>query len=51
MYIKYTFVDVASLLICQILGAVTLLVAIPLVVETLSVRFRSSLGLLHGSSN
>ena len=51
MYIKYTFVDVASLLICQVLGAIPLLVAIPLAIEALSLRFGSSLGLLHGTGN
>src|SRR3990172_4395973 len=51
MYIKYTFVDVASLLIYQVLGAVPLPVTSPLVVETLSLGFGSSLGFLRGSSN
>ena len=49
MYIIYTFVDVASLFICQVLGGVPLLVAIPLAIEALSIRFGSSLGFLHGS--
>src|SRR3989337_2265414 len=51
MYIKYTFVDIASLLICQVLGAVPLPMSIPLAVEALSLRLGSSLGLLHGSGN
>ena len=38
MYIKYTFVHFAILLICQ-------------VVEALGFRLRSSFGLLHGSGN
>src|SRR3989337_3419680 len=50
-YIEYTFVDVAHLLICQVLGAVPLPVTIPLAIETLSLRFGSSLGFLHGSGN
>lgn len=51
MYIQYTFVHLAILLILQILGAVPLLVTSPFVVETLSLRLRSRLGLLHLSSN
>jgi len=51
MYIKYTFVDIASLLICQVLGAVPLPVTSPFAVEALSFRLRSRLGLLPGSSN
>src|SRR3990172_13285830 len=51
MYIKYTFVDVASLLICQVLVAVPLPVTSPLAVETLSLGFGSSLGFLRGSGN
>src|SRR3989337_2829307 len=51
MYIKYTFVDVASLLICQVLGAVPLPVTSPLAVETLSLGYGSRLGFLCGSSN
>src|SRR6266516_1713433 len=50
MYIKYTF-HFAILLIRQILGAVPLLVTSPFVVEALSFRLRSRLGLLHLSSN
>ena len=33
MYIKYTFIDVANLLICQVLRAVPLPVALPLAIE------------------
>ena len=51
MYIKYTFVHFAILLIRQILGAVPLSVTNPFAVEALSLRLRSRLGLLHLSSN
>src|SRR6266496_2571606 len=51
LYIKYTFVHFAILLIRQILGAVPLPVTTPFVVEALSFRLRSRLGLLHLSSN
>ena len=50
MYIQYTFVHFAILLIRQILGAVPLLVTSPFV-EALSLRLRYRLGLLHLSSN
>ena len=51
MYIKYTHVHFAILLICQSLGVVPLPVTSPFVVEALSLRLRSRLGLLHLSSN
>ena len=51
MYIKYSFVHFAILLIHQILGAVPLPVTSPFAVEALSLRLRSRLGLLHLSSN
>ena len=51
MYIKYTFVHFAILLIRQILGAVLLPVTSPFAVEALSLRLRTRLGLLHLSSN
>ena len=51
MYITYTFVHLAILLICQILGTVLLPVTSPFAVEALSLRLRSRLGLLHLSSN
>ena len=51
MYIKYTFVHFAILLIHQIFGAVPLLVKISFAVEALSFRLRSRLGLLPGSDN
>ena len=51
MYIKYTYVHFAILLIRQILGAVLLPVTSLLVVEALSLRLRSRLGRLHLSSN
>ena len=51
MYIKYTFVHFAILLIRQVFGVVLLLVTIPFAVEPLSFRLRSSFGLLHGSGN
>ena len=46
MYITYTFVHLAILLIRQILGAVPLPVTTLLVVEALSLRLRSRLGFL-----
>ena len=51
MYIKYTFVHFAILLIRQVFGVVLLPVTIPFAVEALSFRLRSSFGLLHGSGN
>ena len=51
MYITYTFVHFAGLLICQILGAVALLVASALTIEALSLRLRAIPGFLLRSSN
>ena len=51
MYIKYTFVHFAILLVCQVLGVVPLPVTIQFAVEALSFRLMSSFGLLHGSGN
>ena len=51
MYIKYTFVHLAILIIRQILGAVPLPVTISFAVEALSFRPESSFGFLHGSGN
>ena len=51
MYIKYTYVHFAILLIRQILGAVPLPVTSSFAVEALSLRLRIKLGLLHLSSN
>ena len=51
MYIKYTYVHFAILLIRQVLGEVPLPVTISFEVEALSFRLGSSFGLLHGSSN
>ena len=51
MYIKYTFVHFAILLIRQILGVVPLAVTSPFTVEALSLRLRTRLRLLHSSSN
>ena len=51
MYIKYTFVHFATLLIRQILGAVLLPVTGPFAVEALSLRLRARLGLLHLSND
>ena len=51
MYITYTFVHFAILLIRQILGAVSLPVSSLLAVEALSFRLRSRLGFLLLSSN
>ena len=51
MYITYTFVHLAILLIYQILRAVSLLVTSLLAVEALSFRLRSRFGFLLLSSN
>ena len=51
MYIQYTFVYFAILLIRQVSRAVPLPVTISFEVEALSFRLGSSFGLLHGSSN
>ena len=51
MYIIYTFVHFAILLIRQVSRAVPLLVTSPFDVEGLKLRLRSRLGLLHLSSN
>src|SRR3990170_8973678 len=51
MYIKYTFVHFAILLIRQVFGAIPLPVTISFAVEALSFRLRSIFGLLHGSGN
>ena len=51
MYIIYTSVHFAILLICQVFGAVPLPVTISFAVEALSFRLGSSFGLLHGSGN
>ena len=51
MYIIYTFVHLAILLIRQILGAVPLPVTSPFAVEALSFKLRSRLGFLLLSSN
>ena len=51
MYIKYTVVHFAILLIRQSLGVVPLPVTSPFAVEALSLRLRIRLGLLHLSSN
>src|SRR3954471_23582469 len=51
MYIKYTFVHFAILLIRQVLGAVPLPVSSPFAVEALSFRLRSRLGFLPESGN
>ena len=51
MYIQYTFVHLAILLIRQILGAVSLIVTSPFAVGALSLRLRSRLGLIQLSSN
>ena len=50
LYIKYTFVHFAILLIRQF-GAVPLPVTISFAVEALSFRFGSSFGFLHVSGN
>ena len=51
MYIQYTFVRYAILLIRQVSRAVPLPVTISFAVEALSFRLGSSFGLLHGSGN
>ena len=51
MYIKYTYVHFAILIICQSLGVVPLPAISPFAVEALSLKLRSRLGLLHLSSN
>ena len=51
MYIKYTFVHFAILLIRQVFGAVPLLVTISFAVVALSFRLGSNFGLLHGRGN
>ena len=51
MYIKYTYVHFAILLIRQSLGAVPLPVTSPFAVEALSLRLRTRLRLFHLSSN
>ena len=51
MYVKYTFVYFAILLILQVSRVVPLPVTVPFAVEALSFRLRSSFGLLHGSGN
>src|SRR3954464_3513056 len=51
MYIKYTYVHFAILLIRQSLGVVPLPVTSPFAVEALSLRLRTRLGLFHLSSN
>src|SRR3954451_12799234 len=51
LYVKYTFVHFAILLIRQILGAVPLPVTSPFAVEALSFRLGSRFGNLPGSDN
>ena len=51
LYIKYTFVHFAILLIRQISREVPLLVTISFAVEALSFRLEFSFGFLHGSDN
>ena len=51
MYIKYTFVHFAILLIHQIFRVLPLPATISFAVEALSFRLGSSFGLLHGSGN
>ena len=49
MYIIYTFVHFAILLIRQVFGAIPLLETISFAVEALSFRIGYSFGILHGS--
>ena len=51
MYIQYTFIHYAILLIRQVSRAVPLLVTISFAVEALGFRLRFSFELLHGSGN
>ena len=51
MYIIYTSVHFAIILICQVFGVVPLPVTSPFAVEALSFRLGSRLGLLPGSGN
>ena len=51
MYIKYTFVHFAILLIRQILGVVPLPVTIPFAAEALNFKLRPNFGLFDGSGN
>ena len=51
MYIQYTFVQFAILLIRQLLGVVPLPMTSPFEVEALILRLRSRLGFFHLSSN
>ena len=51
LYIKYTLVHFAILLIHQIFRAFPLPVTISFAVEALGFRLQSSFGLLHGSDN
>ena len=51
MYIKYTFVHFAIILIRQILGAVSLLVTSRFALEALSYRLGFRFGLVPGSGN
>ena len=51
MYIQYTSVHFAILLIRQLLGVVPLPLTSPFAVETLSLKLRTRLRLLHLSSN
>ena len=51
MYIKYSFVHFAILLIHQVSRVVPLPATIPFAVEALRFRLGSSFGFLHGSGN
>ena len=51
LYIKYTFVHFAIVLIHQVSRAVPLLVTISFAIEALSFRLEFSFGFLHGSDN
>ena len=47
MYTKYTYVEVASLLIYHAFGVIPLPVTVPLTIEALSLGFGFNLGILH----
>ena len=51
MYIQYTSVNLASLLIYQVSRVIPLPVTVPLTIEALSLGFGFNLGFLHWSCN
>ena len=51
MYIQYTSIDLASLLMYQVSRVIPLPVTVPLTIEALSLGFGFNLGFLHWSGN